>query len=120
MLLSLASYAHTTNTDFISKFASGQIRSFVPGAHPPALQVPGAVRLPDPKQTKFFTYESLNGWNNQLLNLHYAIDIARLLNRTLIVPPFRWPRRRGKAAVSVGRILDLEALSRLVPVLVLR
>ena len=44
--------------------------------------------------------------NNQVLNLLSALDMARLLNRTLIVPPFQWPRRRGTAQVSVGRLVD--------------
>ena len=42
------------------------------------------------REDKFFTYDTNNGWNNQLLNLLCALDMARLLNRTLIVPPFFW------------------------------
>lgn len=113
----LATYAHQLNTDFIDKVTAGQARSFVPSV-PPALLLPatGTLQPIDATSTKFFTYESINGWNNQLLNLFYAIDISRQLGRTLIVPPFHWPRRRGDAAVSVGRLLDLGSLSRLLPV----
>lgn len=115
--MALPTFAHQLNTEFVDKVTSGQARSFVPTV-PPALLLPATNTLQpiDATSTKFFTYESINGWNNQLLNLFYAIDISRQLGRTLIVPPFRWPRRRGEAAVSVGRLLDLGALSRLLPV----
>ena len=78
---------------------------FVPGAQP-SVQLPlGAVRPVDFGSAKFFTYDSLNGWNNQLLNLLYAIDVARLLGRTLIVPPSNYEIKEGpirEAAAKLG------------------
>lgn len=51
------------------------------------------------------------GYALRVLNLLCALDMARLLNRTLVVPPFRWVRRRGDARVSVGRLVDLRHLA---------
>ena len=78
-----------------------------------ARTVPRRERRPDgsvalhPGSTRYFVYQPTGGWNNQLLNLLCALDMARLLNRTLIVPPFSWARRRGASKVSVARLIDL-------------
>eukprot|EP00966_Prymnesium_polylepis_P266248 6150372-Prymnesium_polylepis.1 len=43
--------------------------------------------------------------------------MARLLNRTLILPAYAWRRRRGSASASLGRLLDLRGLAPLAPIL---
>ena len=50
------------------------------------------------------------------MNLLMAVDMARLLNRTLIVPTFMW-KRRGDAQVSVGRLISLRRLAAIVPLI---
>ena len=111
--MGISEYAHATNEAFISKVTSGHGRGFVPSM--PLAAIDSAFRIsPINLETeRFLTYVSDNGWNNQLLNLLCAIDMARLTNRTLIVPVFQWPRRRGSAKVSVARLIDLGSLARL-------
>ena len=109
--LSLSSFAHTSNEEFIAKVTSGQARQFRPQILPATIDAKAMLTRIDLDQDRFLTYHSDNGWNNQVLNLLCALDMARLLNRTLIVPPFRWVRRRGDASVSVGRLVDLRALA---------
>ena len=110
----LSTFAHTMNTDFIDKVTSGRAGQFVPSTGMPAVvRADGSLSIVDASSERFFTYVTDNGWNNQILNLLCALDMARLLNRTLIVPPFAWARRRGDARVSVARLLDLSTLARL-------
>jgi hypothetical protein len=110
----LSTFAHTMNTDFIDKVTSGRAGQFVPSTGMPAVvRADGSLSIVDASSERFFTYVTDNGWNNQILNLLCALDMARLLNRTLIVPPFAWVRRRGDARVSVARLLDLSTLARL-------
>ena len=98
----LSEYAHATNQDFIAKVSSGQGRAFRPAVTPAVIGSDGRVHLVDVKHERFLTYQSDNGWNNQLLNLLCGIDMARALNRTLVIPPFQWLRRRGPAKVSAS------------------
>lgn len=113
--LDISALAHELNEDFIEAVAQNRAREFRPAPRLVAFDGGGGVRRLDVSDAKFFTYASDNGWNNQLLNLLYAADMARLLNRTLLVPPFAWPRRRGAAKVSVARLVDATALATLVP-----
>jgi len=113
--LDISALAHELNEDFIEAVAQNRAREFRPAPRLVAFDGGGGVRRLDVADAKFFTYASDNGWNNQLLNLLYAADMARLLNRTLLVPPFAWPRRRGAAKVSVARLVDATALATLVP-----
>lgn len=114
--LPLSTFAHAINEEFLRKVETGRAREFRPWESSQGglalLDAGGALRVARTDES-FFTYVSDNGWNNQLLNLLAAIDMARLTNRTLIVPPFQWPRRRGHARVSVARLVDLRALARL-------
>ncbi|KAL1530065.1 hypothetical protein AB1Y20_000987 [Prymnesium parvum] len=116
--LPLATFAHTSNEYFVEKATRRERWSGPQVQQPAVITEDGALRVVALDATKFLTYESDNGWNNQLLNVLCAIDMARLLNRTLIIPPFRWQRRRGQASVSVGRLLDLRSLAPLLPLLV--
>ena len=94
----LSTLAHATNEQFIRFHADGRPgKKFTPGMSFARMNAAGGLRLTSTKEEKFLTYASANGWNNQLLNLLCAIDMARLVNRTLIVPPFSWPQRRGRA-----------------------
>ena len=99
--LSLSSFAHTSNEEFIAKVTSGQARQFRPQILPATIDAKAMLTRIDLDQDRFLTYHSDNGWNNQVLNLLCALDMARLLNRTLIVPPFRWVRRRRDASGCV-------------------
>ena len=110
--LPLSKFAHAVNEDFIAKVTSGKAREFRPVTQPAAFDANGKLQPVDVASERFFTYDTDNGWNNQLLNLLAALDMARLINRTLIVPPFSWPRRRGESSVSVGRLVDLRRLAR--------
>ena len=109
--LTLSSFAHTSNTAFIEKVSQKRAREFSPAVPPAVIDSNGRLQLIETATDKFLSYVSDNGWNNQVLNLLSALDMARLLNRTLIVPPFQWPRRRGTAQVSVGRLVDLRRLA---------
>ena len=111
----LASFAHSTNEAFIASISPR--RRFVPSLTPAAVDANSAVRPIDVAGGRYFTYVTDNGWNNQLLNLLAAVDMARLLNRTLIVPPFSWTRRRGEAKCSVGRLVALRRLAAVVPLI---
>lgn len=111
--LSISRYAHATNEAFIEKVTSGHGRQFVPQMPLAAFDASGHISKIDFGSEKFLSYSSDNGWNNQLLNLLCAIDMAQLTNRTLIVPVFQWPRRRGNAKVSVARLIDLGSVARL-------
>ena len=108
----LSEYAHTSNEEFIAKVTTGRAREFSPSVPLAMVTVDGRLVTVDPSE-RFFTYVSDNGWNNQMLNLLCAIDMARRTNRTLIVPPFMWKRRRGNSKVSVGRLIDLRSLASL-------
>lgn len=112
----LAQFAHTANEEFISRALQRQ--RFVPAPlSPVVVGASGSLTRADLSEGKFLTYDTDNGWNNQLLNLLCAIDMAKLLNRTLVVPPYRWQRRRGVASASVGRLIDLRTLGRLLPLI---
>ena len=109
--LPLSTYAHASNTLFIDTVVEKRPRDFHAAATPATVDVLGRIHEIGAEE-KFFTYASFNGWNNQLLNLLCAIDMARMLNRTLIVPPFSWPKRRGPVRVSVGRLVDSASIAR--------
>ena len=87
----LAQFAHTSNQDFISR-AMQRVRFVPEPLQPVVIDSSGALERVDAASTKFLTYDSDNGWNNQLLNLLCAMDMARTLNRTLVVPPYAWRR----------------------------
>ena len=145
----IATFAHSSNEDFISKVTSGQVsraNPFRPRVDLPVFaDADGGLFQVDTHHV-FLTYVSTNGWNNQLLNvsplaacrlplatrlrlpllwprsdltplscaqLLCAIDMARLTNRTLVVPPFSWPARRGPAQVSVARLIDVRTVAAL-------
>ncbi|EOD22591.1 hypothetical protein EMIHUDRAFT_458113 [Emiliania huxleyi CCMP1516] len=96
--MTLSSFAHALNEKFIAKVGEGRAREFRPELLPARVADSSLeLHLVEPSSERFFTYASDNGWNNQLLNLLCGLDMARSLNRTLIVPPFSWPRRRGPA-----------------------
>uniref|UniRef100_A0A7S3SUB8 Uncharacterized protein n=1 Tax=Emiliania huxleyi TaxID=2903 RepID=A0A7S3SUB8_EMIHU len=98
--MTLSSFAHALNEKFIAKVGEGRAREFRPELLPARVADSSLeLHLVEPSSERFFTYASDNGWNNQLLNLLCGLDMARSLNRTLIVPPFSWPRRRGPAKV---------------------
>jgi hypothetical protein len=115
--VSLARFAHTSNTDYVQAAAKKSDRPFVPTTRPALVDAAACLRQLDLEGGKYLTYESQNGWNNQLLNLFMAVDMARLLNRTLIVPPFTHVVRRGDAQVSVGRLISLRRLAAIVPLI---
>ena len=110
--VALSSFAHTANEDFVAKVVAGARQFHAPTLLPVRIDADSILRTVAPEAgERFFTYVSINGWNNQLLNLLCAIDMARLLNRTLIIPPFQWPKRRGPARVSVCRLIDVASLA---------
>uniref|UniRef100_A0A7S3SU28 O-fucosyltransferase family protein n=1 Tax=Emiliania huxleyi TaxID=2903 RepID=A0A7S3SU28_EMIHU len=110
--MTLSSFAHALNEKFIAKVGEGRAREFRPELLPARVADSSLeLHLVEPSSERFFTYASDNGWNNQLLNLLCGLDMARSLNRTLIVPPFSWPRRRGPAKVSVCRLVDAARLA---------
>ena len=112
----LSAYAHSSNTDFIEKVTAGKFREFQASsamAMPAVVRIDGSLAPINAVEDRFLSYDSINGWNNQLLNLLCALDMARLLNRTLVVPPFAWPKRRGDARVSVSRLIDVRSLASL-------
>ena len=115
--LTLARFVHATNEDFIDAFAAGRAREFVPRQPVGVVAPDGTLSLLQPRARRFFTYSSNNGWNNQLLDLLCAMDMSRLLNRTLIIPTYQWRRRRGPAEISVARLLNLLRLNRALPVI---
>jgi hypothetical protein len=108
----LSSFAHTSNSEFIQSVAENR-KDWRPRVPPAIISDSGRLQTIDLSNgdERFFTYVSINGWNNQLLNLLCAIDMARLINRTLVIPPFSWPRRRGQAKVSVCRLIDVTSLA---------
>ena len=113
--MSISEFAHRSNADFITKASAGALREFSPAAsaNPAVIDFATgqlhAVNVGGGE--KFLSYHSDNGWNNQVLNLLAALDMAHLANRTLIVPPFQWPRRRGDAKISVCRLVDIGSLA---------
>uniref|UniRef100_A0A7S2JP01 O-fucosyltransferase family protein n=1 Tax=Haptolina brevifila TaxID=156173 RepID=A0A7S2JP01_9EUKA len=110
----LSSFAHAGNEEFISRATGGQrVHDFRATVTPTVIGLDGRLHLFDQRQDRILTYASDNGWNNQLLNLLCAIDMARSLNRTLLVPSFQWKRRRGPAEVSVARLIDVRHLASL-------
>ena len=115
--VSLSHFAHAPNEEFISKVAQ-RTRWMGPQQQMPVvIRADGSLRPTPMESTKFLAYNSDNGWNNQLLNVLCAIDMARLLNRTLILPTYKWQRRRGGASISLGRLLNLRSLAPLVSIL---
>ena len=86
--MTLSSFAHALNEKFIAKVGEGRAREFRPELLPARVADSSLeLHLVEPSSERFFTYVSDNGWNNQLLNLLCGLDMARSLNRTLIVPP---------------------------------
>jgi len=86
--MTLSSFAHALNEKFIAKVGEGRAREFRPELLPARVADSSLeLHLVEPSSERFFTYASDNGWNNQLLNLLCGLDMARSLNRTLIVPP---------------------------------
>ena len=116
---SLAEFAHASNQAYVAAATAGRGRRFVPDPPIAVYTRHGLAPLltePDGAPRRFLRYRSANGWNNQLLDLLCAAEMARLLNRTLVVPPFAWRRRRGNASVSVGRLVDLLPLAHVTPI----
>lgn len=112
--LPLSQHAHTSNMDFIDAAERGSLRAFRPQVRHSVMDAAGRLHAVDFQSERFFTYDSDNGWNNQMINLLCAIDMAKLLNRTLVLPPFQWPRRRGAGVkVSVARLVDLASIASL-------
>lgn len=119
--VSLRAFVHATNDDFVRKVTTGRYREFTPtlplgvvGADGGITHLFGEAEAP---ARKFLRYQTNNGWNNQLLDVLCAAEMASLLNRTLVLPPFAWRKRRGNSSVSLGRILDLLELARLTPLI---
>ena len=75
----------------------------------------GRPRYVELASEKFLTYATDNGWNNQLLNLLCALDMARLVNRTLVVRQEGvfdlWPVGRMRATCEVAVALVPPPLS---------
>ena len=104
--LPLSAYAHTLNEDFIAKVAAGHARAFRPAVPPASFDASGTLHAANFAADKFFTYDTNNGWNNQLLNLLCALDMARLLNRTLTTLSRSRPAGRTNVAPEARFLLE--------------
>ena len=74
-------------------------------------------------KTQYFIYSPSGGFNNQRIELEYALMICRILNRVLIVPPMgkhssfygRYELLTPAQMVPMDKIFDFETIARFNP-----
>jgi len=65
---------------------------------------PGVPSILPPHEEKYLLYFSNNGFANQIICLYFASIYARVLNRTLLLPPvFPWKHEPGSTTKSMFR-----------------